>query len=221
MNLVSSIDHTLLRPNSTPSEIAQLCDEAKSHQFAAVCVPPYFVKQSVDLLADTSVKVATVIGFPNGYSTTAAKVEEIKRALNDGADEVDVVVNINAIKDNNWHYVANDVESTTMAVHLRGKVIKIILETGLLTQEEILKLCQICEKVGVNYVKTSTGFNGEGATVSIVKLLRRTLSDDIKIKASAGIRSSQTAMALMDAGASRIGTSAGLDIVSQLQSNTK
>ncbi|MFK7933472.1 MAG: deoxyribose-phosphate aldolase [Saprospiraceae bacterium] len=218
MNLAASIDHTLLRPNSTLSEIARLCEEAKEYSFAAVCVSPYFVKRSVDFLADSPVKVTTVIGFPNGYSTTAAKVEEIKRALNDGADEVDVVINVSAVKDKNWHYVANDIESTTMAVHLRGKVIKIILETGLLEKEEVLRLCQICEKAGVNYVKTSTGFNGEGATVEIVKLLRQNLSEDIRIKASAGIRSAQTATKLLEAGASRLGTSASIAIMSQLSS---
>lgn len=215
MNLAASIDHTLLRPNSTIAEVRQLCAEAKQHHFAAVCVSPYFVKKAVDLLADSPVKVATVIGFPNGYSTTAAKVEEIKRALNDGADEVDVVINISAVKDSNWHYVANDIDSTTMAVHLRGKVIKIILETDLLEQEEVLKLCEICEKVGVNYVKTSTGFNGGGATVATVQLLRKHLSEDIKIKASAGIRSADTAAQLLAAGASRLGTSASVAIVAE------
>lgn len=213
MNLAASIDHTLLRPDCTTAEVEQLCEEALQHHFAAVCVPPYFVKKAVDKLADSHVKVATVIGFPNGYSTTAAKVEEIKRALNDGVDEVDVVINISAVKDGNWHYVNNDIESTTMAVHLRGKVIKIILETGLLEKNEIVRLCEICEKIGVNYVKTSTGFNGEGASVAMVRLLRDNLSEDIKIKASAGIRTAEIANQLLTAGANRLGTSAGIAIV--------
>jgi len=214
MNLAAAIDHTLLRANCTSEEVMQLCEEALQHKFAAVCVPPYFVKKAVDKLASSRVKVTTVIGFPNGYSATAAKVEEIKRALNDGADEVDVVINISAVKDDNWHYVNNDIESTTMAVHLRGKVIKIILEMDMLEKNEIIKLCEICKRVGVNYVKTSTGSNGAGASVDMIHLLRKNLPEDIKIKASAGIRTASAATELLQAGAERLGTSAGVALVS-------
>ena len=140
--LAKKIDHTILKPDCTFTDIKKLCDEAKTYSFASVCVPPYYVKEAFKQLEDSLTKVTTVIGFPMGYSTTPAKVEEVKRAIVEGVDELDVVVNICAIKEGNWSYVRNDIDSMTRAAHLRGKVVKIILEVGLLTNSEIEQVCK-------------------------------------------------------------------------------
>lgn len=213
MNLAGVIDHTILLPDCTSEDIEALCDEAHKHKFKAVCIPPYFAREVVRKLENSPVQVATVIGFPMGYSCTPAKVEEVKRAIEEGVDEVDVVINICAVKNSHWSYVKNDIESMTMAAHSKGKVIKVILETNLLNEDELNQLCEICNQVGVNFVKTSTGING-GATVETVTKLRGLLKDDIKIKASGGIRNREQAEALIEAGAARLGTSAGAEIVS-------
>jgi len=212
MDLAKLIDHTVLLPDCSSEDIEALCEEAHKHRFAAVCVPPYFVRDVVRKLEDSPVRVATVIGFPMGYACTPAKVEEVKRAIEEGVDEVDVVINICAVKNGHWAYVKNDIESMTMATHARGKVIKVILEVGLLDEEEIKQLCEICNQVGVNFVKTSTGLNG-GATVEVITVLREQLNDQIKIKASGGIRNREAAEALIEAGAARLGTSAGTEII--------
>jgi len=212
MDLAELIDHTILLPDCSSEDVEALCDEAHKHRFAAVCVPPYFVRDVVRRLDDSPVKVATVIGFPMGYACTPAKVEEVKRAIEEGVDEVDVVINVCAVKNDHWAYVKNDIDSMTMATHARGKVIKVILETSLLDKEEIHQLCEICNQIGVNFVKTSTGTNG-GATVEMVSMLRELLNNDIKIKASGGIRNREAAEALVEAGAARIGTSAGPEII--------
>lgn len=217
MNLASMIDHTILKMDCRIEDVKKLCDEAIQFKFAAVCIPPYFVKEAARHLEYSRVKVATVIGFPYGYATTSAKVEEVKRAINDDVDEVDAVINVCAVKEARWNYVKNDIESMTLAAHLKGKVIKVILETALLSKEEIIKLCTICNDLEVNYVKTSTGVNGQGATKEIVELLRANLSKGVKIKASGGIRNLEQAQALIDAGATRIGTSAGTSIVGQVE----
>ena len=216
MNLASYIDHTVLRPDCTIDDIKKVCSEALQYKFAAVCIPPFFVKNAAQILGESPVKVATVVGFPMGYSTTPAKVEEIKKGIDDGLDEIDAVVNIAAVKNGNWNYVKNDIYSVTMAGQLKGKCVKIILETGLLTEEEIKKLCEICSEIGPDFVKTSTGFNGEGATVDVVALLRSNLPEEIKIKASGGIRSKEDAIRLIEAGAKRLGSSSGVMIVNDL-----
>lgn len=212
MSLARKIDHTILNADCTPEDIVKLCHEALEHGFAAVCVPPYYIKQAANILEDSMVSVATVVGFPMGYSNTPAKVEEIKRAIDEGVDELDVVINVAAVKDANWNFVKNDIDSTTRAAHLKGKTVKIILETGLLTREEIAKLCEICSDVGVNYVKNSTGFNG-GATVEIISNLRELLHEDVKIKASGGIRTAEDATKLVEAGADRLGSSSSVLII--------
>lgn len=216
MNLASYIDHTVLRPDCTIEDIKKVCSEALQYKFAAVCIPPFFVKNAAQILGESPIKVATVVGFPMGYSTTPAKVEEIKKGIDDGLDEIDAVVNIAAVKNGNWNYVKNDIYSVTMAGQLKGKCVKIILETGLLTEEEIKKLCEICSEIGPDFVKTSTGFNGEGATVDVVALLRSNLPEEIKIKASGGIRSKEDAIRLIEAGAKRLGSSSGVMIVNDL-----
>ncbi len=215
MQLPQLIDHTNLRPDSNSEDIKVLCQEAIEHQFKAVCVPPFHVRDAVRWTDNNPTLVSTVIGFPMGYSATPAKVEEIKRAIDEGAQELDVVINLSAIKSNQWNHVANDIDSVTRAVHLKGKVIKLILETGLLTEAELRKACQICQNNEVDFVKTSTGFHGRGADIETVKLLRSLLPPSIKIKASGGIRSQADALNLIKAGADRLGTSAGVRIISE------
>ena len=214
MQLARVIDHTILKPDCTKTDIETLCKEAIDFGFKTVCVPPYYIKDAVRFLKDHETMVASVIGFPLGYSATPAKVEEIKRAIMDGADEIDAVINISAVKSSNWNHVENDIDSMTRAVHLKGKVIKVILETGLMTAEEVKKLCKICAEQGVDFVKTSTGFNAAGANIDIVQDLRNILPKKIKIKASGGIRSKKEAIDLLNAGADRLGCSASVQIVS-------
>lgn len=208
------IDHTNLKPTATNAEIEQLCKEAIAHQFKAVCVPPYYVNFASELLENTNVNVATVIGFPMGYSTIAAKVEEAKVAIQNGAFELDVVVNLAAVKNERWNYVQNELDIMTTICHLHDKKIKIIFETGLLTENEIKRLCEISTTIGADFVKTSTGINGNGATVEVIKLMRENLPVHIQIKASGGIKTKEAAEAMIAAGATRIGTSSGINIVS-------
>lgn len=211
MDLVSALEHTLLKPETTKADIKRICEEAIQHNFKAVCVPPYFTSDAVKMLESTPIKVATVIGFPMGYSATAAKVEEIKRGIDEGADEFDVVINLAALKSGNWNFVRNDLETMTRAVHLRGKVIKIIVEASMLTPEELQKVCSYCIDFGVDYVKTSTGFNG-AATEEIVRTLRQILPKSIRIKAAGGIRTRQDAERLLAAGADSLGSSACVEL---------
>ncbi len=215
--MVEAIDHTLLKPDCTKEDILKLCEEANAHGFSAVCVPPFYVKECFNYLEDKHPKIATVIGFPMGYSATPAKVEEIKRAIDEGADELDVVINLCAVKSKNWAFLGNDIDSVTRATHLRGKVVKIILETSLLEKEELDKLCDICSKVGTDFVKTSTGFhkNSKPVDVEMIKYLRKILPDEIKIKASGGIRTLKDAKELLEAGADRLGTSSAIKIMAQ------
>lgn len=207
------IDHTILKPDTNSEQIRQLCQEALTYGFAAVCVPPYFVSLANDILAESNVKIATVIGFPFGYSTIAAKVEEAKRAIEDGAVELDVVVNIAAIKDARWNYVQNELDILTTTCHLQDKKIKIIFETGLMNEAEIIKLCQISTAIGADFVKTSTGFSSTGASVEVVQLMKNNIPNTIKIKASGGIRTISDAEAMIVAGADRIGTSSGVAMI--------
>ncbi len=213
MDLAHFIDHTLLKPDCTLSEIKQLCEEALQHQFAAVCIPPYYVKDAYNILEKSEVKVSTVIGFPMGYASTPSKVEEIKRAIDEGADEMDAVINICAVRNQNWNFIRNEMESLATACHMRGKILKVILETGLLSEAEIIKLCEIAADAQADYVKTSTGYLGQGATVEVVQLMRKVLPAVIKIKASGGIRDRQFAEQLVAAGANRLGSSSGIAIL--------
>ena len=214
MDLAHLIDHTLLKPYCTQTDVEEVCKEALEHQFAAVCIPPYYVKDAKGFLGQSNVKVATVIGFPSGYSALAAKIEEIKRAIGEGVDELDVVINLCAVKNADWNYVKNELESLTTACHMRGKTIKAIIESSLLTKEELLKVAGTCAVVGVDFVKTSTGFNGPGASVDVVSVLRDVLPKKIKIKASGGIKDRQFAEQLVEAGANRLGASSSVQIIS-------
>jgi deoxyribose-phosphate aldolase len=217
MQIASYIDHTLLRVDATAEQIQSLCQEALEYGFASVCVPPFFVKKASQFLqaAESSVKVATVVGFPMGYSSTAAKIEEIKRAIDDGADEIDAVINVCALKSQNWSFLTNDMDSMATATHLKGKKIKLILETGLLDMAELERVAEIALQVKPDFVKTSTGFNGVGAELEKVLFLQKLVGNTLRIKASGGIRDFETANTFIQAGASRIGTSSGIAIMEQ------
>lgn len=213
MDLTQRIDHSLLKPTSTSADVERICKEAIQYHFAAVCLPPFYVKDAASWLEHETEKIATVIGFPMGYSPTVAKVEEIKRAIDQGADELDVVINLCALKNGNWNYLKNEIQSLTTACHMKGKIIKTIIETGILTNDELLKIAEICADSEVDFVKTSTGFNTTGATVEVIKTLRSILPSSVKIKASGGIKDRSFAEALIEAGADRIGCSASIQLV--------
>ncbi|TVR77356.1 MAG: deoxyribose-phosphate aldolase [Chitinophagaceae bacterium] len=209
------IEHTLLKPNSSIKEIKSLCEEAVKHNFAGVCVIPFHVKTAREKLGENSkVKLVTVVGFPFGYNCTSSKVEECKRAINDGVDEIDMVINLAALNEKNYNFVLNDIQSVATYIHLQNKIVKVIIESGTLDESQIKKACEICEKAEVNYVKTSTGFNGDGASVDAVKLMREVLPKSIKIKASGGIKDKKFAEELISAGADRLGTSSGINLIS-------
>jgi len=214
MPLNQYIDHTILKPTCLVADIEKLCAEAKQYDFAAVCVPPNFVKLAKEKTAGSSVKVATVIGFPFGYSATEAKIAEIILAMVDGADELDVVANISAIKNGDWLAIADEINHIMPIIRSKEKTIKIIIESGLLTDEEIIKCCDIYGIAGIDYLKTSTGYAEKGASVEAVQLFRKYLPQQVRIKASGGIRDYATAKRMIDAGATRIGCSAGVAIVS-------
>jgi deoxyribose-phosphate aldolase len=213
MEIANFLDHTLLRPDVTTREITQLCNEATQYHFKAVCIPPYFVSLAQRQLENTNIAIATVIGFPFGYASLASKIEEIRRAVEHGADEFDVVINICAVKDKDWNYVKNEINSLCTAVQLKGKIIKVILEVGLLEEPEIIQLCTICNEARVDFVKNSTGFNGKGATKEIITLLRQHLDKQIKIKAAGGIRTPELAHQLLELGASRLGSSQSIRLL--------
>ncbi len=213
MNLNNYIDHTLLKPTALISEIEKLCEEAKLYDFAAVCVPPNFVKKAKSYLANSSIKVATVIGFPFGYSAVEAKLAEVLLAIVDGADELDVVVNISAIKNGDWLYLANEINHLMPIIKSSNKVIKIIIESGVLTDEEIIKCCELYGVAGIDYLKTSTGYAEKGASVEAVELFKLHLPKHVQIKASGGIKDYSFAELLINAGATRLGCSASIAIV--------
>ena len=213
MNIASYIDHTVLKPTTLLADVEKLCAEARQYNFAAVCVPPLFVKKAIGLLQDTDVKVATVIGFPFGYSAIEAKVAETILAIIDGAHELDLVVNISAIKNNDWQFLASELNAILPIVRSKNKVLKIIIESGILTDDEIIKCCDLYGIAGVDFLKTSTGYADKGATIEAVQLLRKHLAPNIQIKASGGIKTYTFAKQLIDAGATRLGCSSSIQIV--------
>lgn len=219
MNIAPYIDHTILKPETTLADIKKLCAEAVSQKFAAVCVPPYFVQAAKELTNGSSVNVATVIGFPFGYSSTEAKLKEITQAITEGADELDIVHNITALRDRNYDYLANEIKACTDLCHHHGKIVKIIVESGILSNEELLKCCELYAPLGIDYMKTSTGYAETGATVHAVTIMRKILPESIYIKASGGIRTFAFAKELVEAGAARLGCSASMQIVEESKAN--
>jgi deoxyribose-phosphate aldolase len=209
------IDHTLLKPEATPAEIEQLCHEAREYHFAAVCVNPPYVKQCAQLLRDTDVAVCTVVGFPLGAHTTATKVFETQQALADGAREIDMVINLGALKAKQYDVVRDDIRAVCDAAHARGAIVKVIIEAALLTDDEKVRACELARDAGADFVKTSTGFGPGGATVHDVALMARTVGRQLGVKAAGGIRTYEQAQAMIAAGATRIGASAGVKIVEE------
>jgi deoxyribose-phosphate aldolase len=209
--LATFIDHTLLKPESTSAMVEQLCKEAIQHCFCSVCVLPTFVAQAAGLLKDSDVKVCTVIGFPLGATETRVKEVETEVAVEQGVDEVDMVLNIGLLKSAELVKLKDDIAAVVGVA--KGKTVKVILETCLLTDEEKRQACKICVEAGADFVKTSTGFSTSGATIEDVRLMRETVGPDIGVKASGGVRDYQTACAMIDAGATRLGTSSGMIIV--------
>ena len=213
LNLHQYIDHTILKPTTLIADIEKLCLEAKEYSFAAVCVPPNFVTKAKSLLEGTAVKVATVIGFPFGYSAVESKIAEIVLAMVDGADELDVVINISAIKNGDWVYLSNEINHIMPVVKSKNKIIKIIIESGVLTDDEIIKCCELYGVAGIDFLKTSTGYAEKGASAEAVQLFRLHLPAQVQIKASGGIRDHVFAQQLIEAGATRLGCSASVAIV--------
>jgi deoxyribose-phosphate aldolase len=212
-NFAPLIDHTLLKPEATADQVAQLCFEAKKYNFASVCVNPGHVKLCADLLKDTPVKVCTVIGFPLGATASEVKVFETENAIKQGATEIDMVINIGALKARDLELVARDIRGVVRASHAAGALTKVILETSLLNEEEKVIACLLCKEAGADFVKTSTGFSTGGATVEDVALMRRVVGPNLGVKASGGIRTRDDVEKMVKAGATRIGASAGVKIV--------
>ncbi|MGE6488382.1 deoxyribose-phosphate aldolase [Paenisporosarcina sp. NPDC076898] len=218
-NIASMIDHTLLKPEATKEQVEKLCAEAKEYTFASVCVNPTWVKTSAELLTGTPVKVCTVIGFPLGASTPETKAFETTDAINNGAGEIDMVLNVGALKSQDLDLVKRDVEAVVNAA--KGKaIVKVILETCLLTKEEIKVASQLSKDAGADFVKTSTGFSTGGATFEDVALMREVVGPDLGVKASGGVRSLEDVQKMIEAGATRIGASSGVQIIQGLTSNS-
>ncbi len=208
------IEHTKLTPDCALSDVKRLCEEALEHQLGAVCIPPIFVREARRILGEAaSVKLVTVVGFPMGYSCIASKSEEIRRAVEEGTDDVDAVVNIAAIKSGNWNYVRNDCDSMARATHLRGKTLKLILECGLLTREELEEACALAIEYGVEFVQAGTGFGPYPVTKDMVSAIRNIIPARMKVKACGGIDTVAIANELIAAGADRIGTANGLSFI--------
>ena len=214
--LAKMIDHTNLRPEATREQIIQLCQQAVQFRFAAVVVNPSYVPLAVSQVGNSGVKVATVVGFPLGATFTDVKRFEATEAIRLGAQEIDMVLNIGALKSGDHAEVLSDLRSVAEATHGAGAILKVILETVLLTDDEKRSACQLCVEAGADFVKTSTGFLGGGATVADVALMRSVVGKDVSVKASGGIRTTADAIAMIEAGANRIGTSSGVAIVQGL-----
>jgi deoxyribose-phosphate aldolase len=212
------IDHTLLKPDATQDQVAQLCYEAKKHAFASVCVNPSYVKLCADLLKDTDVLVCTVIGFPLGATSTESKAFEAQKAVRDGATEVDMVINVGGLKSRDYELVERDIAAVARAVHAGGAILKVIIEAALLTDEEKVAACQLAKVAGADFVKTSTGFGPGGATAEDVALMRRVVGSGMGVKASGGIRTYADVKKMIAAGASRIGASASVKIAQEADS---
>jgi len=219
-SLASMIDHTLLKPDATPDQIAQLCFEARKYGFASVCVNPGHVRLCADLLRGSDVKVCTVIGFPLGATSPEAKVYETETALRDGATEIDMVLNIGALKGGDLTWVARDIRSVVETAHAAGAIVKVIIETSLLTDEEKVTASLLAKEADADFVKTSTGFAGGGATPEDVALIRRVVGPEMGVKASGGVRTLEEARSMVAAGATRIGASAGVKIVASAKAES-
>ncbi len=211
MNYNKMIDHTVLKADTPLETVKRICDEAMEYGFASVCINPCHVAYCADYLKDSDVNVCTVIGFPLGANTSAVKAFETKDAIANGADEIDMVMNIGALKDKNYDLVRNDVKAVVEVAN--GTLVKVILETCLLTEDEIKKACELCVEAKADYVKTSTGFSTRGATIEDVQIMKAAVQGKAKVKAAGGVRTHEDMVKIVEAGADRIGTSAGCSLV--------
>ncbi len=211
--LAGYIDHTLLKQDATVGQIEKLCEEAAQYHFASVCVNATYAALCEKLLKDTGVKVCCVVGFPLGATLSSVKAFETEQVIAGGAEEVDMVLNVSAMKSGNYTLVKDDISAVVRAAHAKSALVKVIIETCLLTDEEKIKACQICQSAGADFVKTSTGFSIAGATVEDVALMRKTVGPDMGVKAAGGVRSRDDVLAMIKAGATRIGTSGGVKIM--------
>lgn len=218
MEVNKYIDHTVLKPETTKAQILTLCEEAKQYDFASVCVNPTWVATCAHELEGTDVKVCTVIGFPLGATFKEVKAYETKLAIENGATEIDMVINVGAAKDQNWELVYEDIKAVVDAAN--GVLVKVIIETCLLTDEEKVKACEMSVKAGANFVKTSTGFSTGGATAADVALMRQTVGESVGVKASGGVRTAEDMKTMVEAGANRIGTSGGVSLVQGKENTT-
>lgn len=216
MNINKMIDHTLLKTEATKEMIENLCKEAKEYDFKSVCVNPYWVSTAYEELRDSDVLVCTVVGFPLGATTKETKFFETDFAVQEGADEIDMVINVGALKSKQYDVVLEDIKSVVQAAN--GRTVKVIIETCLLSDEEKVKACELSMEAGANFVKTSTGFSTAGAKVEDVELMKSIVGDNLEVKASGGIRDLDTALKMIEAGATRLGVSAGVQIVKEYQS---
>lgn len=216
MNINKMIDHTLLKPEATKEMIENLCKEAKEYDFKSVCVNPYWVSTAYEELRDSDVLVCTVVGFPLGATTKETKFFETDFAVQEGADEIDMVINVGALKSKQYDVVLEDIKSVVQAAN--GRTVKVIIETCLLSDEEKVKACELSMEAGASFVKTSTGFSTAGAKVEDVELMKSIVGDNLEVKASGGIRDLDTALKMIEAGATRLGVSAGVQIVKEYQS---
>mgnify|MGYP002642101688 FL=1 len=215
--IAKMIDHTLLKQNATSAQIAQICNEAREYGFASVCVNPAHVRACAEMLSGAKPKVCTVIGFPLGASTSSVKSYETEVAINDGAEEIDMVINIGALKEGNDDLVRSDIEGVVKTAHAKNAIVKVIIETVFLTDAEKERACLLAKEAGADFVKTSTGFAGGGATVEDIALMRRVVGAEMGVKASGGVRTFEDAQAMIAAGATRLGASAGVKIVQGLK----
>ena len=212
--ILKHVDHTLLLQGATWEEIRQICDDGAKYQTASVCIPPSYIKQASEYVQG-KVAICTVIGFPNGYMTTATKAFETKDAIEKGADEIDYVINVAELKNKNYDYIKKEMEEIVKICREAGKTSKVIFENCYLTDDEKRKVAEIAKEVKPDFIKTSTGFGTGGATVEDVKLMKSVVGDEVKVKAAGGIRDLKTALAMIEAGAERLGTSAGVAIVEE------
>jgi len=218
-DLSQYIDHTILKADATLENIKKLCNEAKEYNFFSVCINSSFIKDAKKYLKNTNVKVCTVVGFPLGANNSNTKAFEAKTAIEDGADEIDMVVNIGLLKSKEYDRVKEDIEIVFAACN--GTLLKVIFETALLSKEEIKIVSLLCKEIGVDYIKTSTGFSSSGANIEVIKLMKKCVGSKVKIKASGGIRDYKTALAMIEAGASRLGVSSSVAIVNGQKSSSK
>ncbi|APB31358.1 deoxyribose-phosphate aldolase [Vagococcus teuberi] len=214
MDLAKYVDHTLLKPDATREQIKTLCEEAAEYDFASVCVNPFWVSYAAEILANAKAKVCTVIGFPLGANTTETKVFETTNAIENGAEEIDMVINIGALKNKEYDIVEQDIAAVVKASHPKA-IVKVIIETCLLTDEEIVKACELSVAANADFVKTSTGFSTGGATPKDVKLMKDTVKDNAFVKASGGVRSKEDAFTMIEMGADRLGTSSGILLIKE------